>query len=1047
MALAFDGFPRPRTISAQLRDFDAQAGSAWNEWSTTGYSPDRPAPGTHHAYPDPLVDLEASFGDFAAHHPSPAPPYPHGLGFEVQMHMAGIQEEPLAHGGDGHELLDGRGLDSAAASNALAPATAQPYPASSCSSPARSRASSLRSIAPPDLQMSALTSPASPFFPGGLPSPFHDQAPSFHGTINPAQSVRSSSPSDTSSVFNLNTSRIESSSTASSVYGGDAASTAPSTPHRSNSISSRGTGSERASHHKHLRRRSSPMKGARHSRKLSNADRKAICQFHLQHPTLKQDDIGAHFGYERSTISKTLKFKDKYLAMASDDETSATAVIRSAQEEVKQSFGSHGPSPDGVNEFGVVQNGLAASSSVSSLRSLDSHASADFNPSASTSHGAVNIVGGRFPQIDNALAAWARQQAALGQVLSDAAMQRQARTIARTLGSDNFKASQTWLDGFKHRAGISGGTFLDMLPPNSPPAPAPTPTPTSQRWLPPPKEEEDEEDDIVDEHLHEDDDDYDLPANTRRSKRRTATKSVRRLTAAKTHLGSFAESSPARSMTPQRVMDVDGGMHGGSFGDLSMDADATPTHTTVHSRASTAATERPNGLAQPFSYSPTGLSETGSIVTSTPSRMAGGSDYSPPDHYTHGGAFGYPGGLATSYSSHDLGGSVLSTSSSHSSLANFNGGLSGASTACRDPNASPAPGGNGAMRHGRSGSTASTNSVYSGLTAFSTNSQGLGTPLTGSLYGSFRDSQANLCSVPGTPAHGVAGGAASTGYFTGDPLTTSTTSSQYSQPLALSSSSSSQHQHSSHQRYPQASLAYPPHTPSRPHDPHSLPSQHSQSLSQSAGGSAGRRATISGGAPFNATAAALRSSGSAAMAPSLSSGGSLSRPPSTAPTAAPVTFEQALSSVEVALEFLSTRAGQDLVSPKDLIVLSDLKGKMERSRRAHLAPLSISQASQGVHTASAPPTPSGLGPGSAAFLPSAAFGSPFGASAGQAQAQPSAPVSATHKQRQRTGLARTQSTSSVPGFGAMGAGAGALDRGMMTRRSGSALSLFEVDGH
>jgi hypothetical protein len=191
-----------------------------------------------------------------------------------------------------------------------------------------------------------------------------------------------------------------------------------------------------------------------------------------------------------------------------------------------------------------------------------------------------------------------------------------------------------------------------------------------------------------------------------------------------------------------------------------------------------------------------------------------------------------------------------------------------------------------------------------------------------------------------------------------------------------------------------------------------------------------------------------------------------------------VSLEQAFSSLEIAFEYLQTRAGQDYVSPKDLIVLSELRGKMERARNA-----------QGVNLAaisgSAPPTPSGLGP--SPFSPSSsqqnsiAFPS-FPQQQQQQQFQPdvqqqyqqqqqqqqhqqflpsNVPAYAQQKTARRLRLARTQSTSSVPSFGGMGmygssagsiggggpGSAGALERGMLTRRSGSSLSLYEVEGH
>ncbi|GJN94495.1 hypothetical protein Rhopal_007577-T1 [Rhodotorula paludigena] len=1050
MSLNDFGFPqqRLRTVSAQLRNaagLDDHAPAhepdlsalGWGEWSTSGYSPDRPA-GAPQPFHDPYSELvsENGFSSGAPFPPRQAPFQP-GTAFEASVGMSGIEEEPahaaLEAGGAADPSL-GRvegttPLLSHPPVATLPPAQGSTYPTSAGpASPARSRASSLHSVSAPPLQMSALTSPASPFFPQPLPSPFGDHRASFSSTINPSQSVRSSSPSDTSSVLGLNMSRIESSSATSSIYGGEtggATATAPSTPYRSGSISRQN--SQRDAHQKHTRRRSSPIKtSGRHSRKLSNAERKAICQFHLAHPGWKQDDIGAHFGYERSTISKTLKFKDKYLAMDSEDEAGSLAVDAFPQSAASSSSRGHrraqsevlSPSATPVPQP-MQSPGLVASSSMSSLVSLDSFAQAQDLPARSSS-----LIGSAFPQVDSELVVWAAEHVAKNHSLSDTVIQRQARAIARSLpGNEAFKADRAWLESFKARAGISSGAFHDVdaalasFQALAPPATAPTPTPNSHRLLDPPREEDDE-DEAAQHEVEEDE----APA-VRRSKRSIGSKTVRRLQSAKSTLAAFADGFTGRHHSPAtaRAEDSMGAMAGGSFGDLSMDSEATPTHSTVHSRHSTT-TERASGLAQPFSYSPTAPHDA-----STPSRMshqASGSlvlgDYSPTN--TQGqllahSLYGPATGLEHQCQSHDLGASYASTnglsaSSSQTSLVNYGsqpqqnlvlGGM--------DTSASPAP----SIYHRRSGSTASSTSVYSGLTAFSSQN-GPGTPLTGSLYGSFRDSQGNLCSVPGTPATGAQG----SGYFNPEQaqLQTSflstgastTPSSQYSLASNSSSSVASAHlHHSSHQRYPQHQ-AYPAPAPAV--------SEHQQQQAAASN----RRATISGGLPFNP--ARSNSASSAAMAPSLSLGGRTATPP--------VTLDQAFASLEIALDYLSTRAGQDYVSPKDLVVLADLKGKMERARN-----------SQGVSMAaisSAPPTPSGLGMSSAAPL-----NSPFGP-AGQSGALAAAFGGPAKQQRMR--LARTQSTSSVPFFGgATGAQPGMFERGALNRRSGSSLSLYEVDGH
>ncbi|KAF8418214.1 hypothetical protein EV426DRAFT_539783 [Tirmania nivea] len=48
-------------------------------------------------------------------------------------------------------------------------------------------------------------------------------------------------------------------------------------------------------------------------RTLTDADRRRMCLFHEENPNVKQTEIGAMFGVERSTVSKVLRQKEKYL--------------------------------------------------------------------------------------------------------------------------------------------------------------------------------------------------------------------------------------------------------------------------------------------------------------------------------------------------------------------------------------------------------------------------------------------------------------------------------------------------------------------------------------------------------------------------------------------------------------------------------------------------------------------------------------------------------------------------------------------------------------
>ncbi|BGP58281.1 hypothetical protein JCM8202_000957 [Rhodotorula sphaerocarpa] len=1068
MSLAEYGFPQPRlrTVSAQLRgslgDLAGHASPgadvhAWADWSghEFGTSPHRAQSSMHALAGDPFPDLgtDGSGFDPANSSFSRNEPFPPGSGYDnAAMTLMNIDDSPPRVVGVvtdqfHHHALPAAVLERSSGEmhyaahldqQSLAQSQlAQSYPASLTGSPARSRASSLQSIAPASLDMSALPSPTGA---SGLTSPFRsaDLYSSMSSTIHPSQSVRASSPSDTSSVSGLNLSRLEtaSSSTASSsVFGGNE-SVGPSTPHRSASVSR--SGSQRESSQKHARRRSSPIKLTnRHQRKLSNAERKAICVFHLTHPGMKQDDIGAHFGYERSTISKTLKFKEKYLALDSDDEVDAFEEGSQSGSQSQVSTGGCGgalyvssPSPfeqgDQEQDHITPQPSpglLPSSSSVTSLVSLNSSVSSEPTSTYPTKSAS------RFPYIDSALVSWAREQAARGSSLSDSLLQRQARAIARGSGESKFKASATWLEGFKIRAGISAGQFCDAfgssasaaaqkqaLSFSSPASGSMSSSTHLPRALSPPVEEENEDDEAGQTTLRVDEaEEAPAPGPTRRSKRNIGSKTVRCLANAKSTLGAFADglirsSSPvvpapaAASASHELGASTSSTMAGGSFGDLSMDSEATPTHSTVHSRDPTKCSE---ALAQPYSYSPTAVLPP--VATNTPSRVGLRSDglhmpvhdgYSPTDtSVQYLNTFDFSGMPGPAPSPHEM------SSSSSASFAPFeNSGFGAAASHGISPAASVA-------LHRRSGSTASTTSVYSGLTAFSSQN-GPGTPLTGSVSGSYRDSQSNACSLPGTPAN------AYNGYFSSEQAQLqssllSTGRVVNSTPPSTSSSASSSQQHSQHQLHHSTHSRYPQHSYLSMGD--SQASSQSQSL---------RRSTISGGLPFNAVAGALRSStnsnvSSAAMTPSLSLSTSSLRSPGQ-----PVTLEQAFSSLEIALEYLSTRAGQDYVSPKDLVVLADLKGKMERARGSPAPSLDS--------VASAPATPSGLGPMSANSMQlQQQLHSPFVPLPGSGNV---ASLDRVVKQ-QRVRLSRTQSAGSVLTLGNSTSG-GPTSCEMAPRRSG-----------
>lgn len=859
----------------------------------------------------------------------------------------------------------------------------QPYTTSvttSFSSGGRSRTSSLASQQSGSIQLSALSSPNSPFFPGPLPSPFREQSASFSSqasaTIDPS-AVRNSSPSATSSSSVVTHSRAD--STASSPP--ESTFSSSTAPRRAGSISSRASG--RSNTLKHTRKNSnaasptknfSPTKGNRSGRRLTNAQRREICLYQRAHPNMKQDDIGRVFNYERSTISKTLKEKEHWLSDRWEE-----------------------PEPNNRKKLGGHRNkSRSVSAHPSSDHEYDSAGERTPNLSAITPQGSPESppfpTKGRYPAVDKALNAWAHEQAPLGTILTDAVLQAQAKTFASTMrGYEAFKASHTWLEGFKARAGIRDGALIDADGKATASAPLMS-THNSRQSI--------SLDDVVgsssvalaeeDSHAAADGAehaDYGVEAeavirrSTRQKRPTQASKSLHRLASSQSSF-SF-DHSRANSPVPRAPSDV----YGGSFGDISMESESTPTHSTVHSRVATGGSLQPLTLAGPYSYSPTSRHGDDSNG-STPSRLvnagAPGSlvleDHSPSGHRAtyqeHQPQYSYtsevepstfvPPYELTAFQPPPFG--SLSTSSSQSSLANFDLGTSTSSLLPpADYNASPAP----SFNHHRSGSTASSTSIYSGLTAFSS-ANGNGTPLTGSAYGSFRTSPGDSCSMPSTPAHGS--------YFEPSQIPSFAPSPLQQQPMF---SSHTQNNDSTHQRYPtQQSL------------------EHSTSSSTST--SPARRATISGGAPFQGRSSTSGSTSTSTPAPASST---------PAPIQGSVSLDEAYASLKVALSFLGVNEG--FARPGDFVTFGDIMSKME-DRRA-VAPQGVSPA-----VLSAPPS---------------TLSSPF-------QSQPAHPQPFSNIPN-RLKLTRTQSASSVPVYG----GGGWVGGSTAQHRSKNSISLAEVDGH
>jgi len=53
--------------------------------------------------------------------------------------------------------------------------------------------------------------------------------------------------------------------------------------------------------------------------RLCNGDRKKMCLEHITNPELKQEQLAQMFNVERSTVSKILKNKDKWMAVPEAD--------------------------------------------------------------------------------------------------------------------------------------------------------------------------------------------------------------------------------------------------------------------------------------------------------------------------------------------------------------------------------------------------------------------------------------------------------------------------------------------------------------------------------------------------------------------------------------------------------------------------------------------------------------------------------------------------------------------------------------------------------
>ncbi len=160
-----------------------------------------------------------------------------------------------------------------------------------------------------------------------------------------------------------------------------------------------------------------PALNTRRDRKkrLYNIDRYKICIAAQDNPGMKQEDIAALFGVERSTVSKILKQKARWLSV-SPNEKVLVAKLRYA--------------------FHFMTASL-----ILTLTSLS-------RPS-------------KFPMLEGRLEDWVKNASKAGKVLTDQLLRKKAREFGDAMGftQDKFKASSGWLENFKHRHGIRRGVW------------------------------------------------------------------------------------------------------------------------------------------------------------------------------------------------------------------------------------------------------------------------------------------------------------------------------------------------------------------------------------------------------------------------------------------------------------------------------------------------------------------------------------------------------------------------------------------------------------
>ncbi|PWN37588.1 uncharacterized protein FA14DRAFT_176877 [Meira miltonrushii] len=123
--------------------------------------------------------------------------------------------------------------------------------------------------------------------------------------------------------------------------------------------------------------------------RLRNIDRKAICEAARDDPKVRQEDLAVRFGIERSTVSKTLKNKEKWLAI--QDEGQSAFIMKHRT--------------------------------------------------------------GKFPDLEGRLAKWINDEVGKAAPILDVTIKHRALEVAKDLGIgvDQFKASMGWIEKFRER--------------------------------------------------------------------------------------------------------------------------------------------------------------------------------------------------------------------------------------------------------------------------------------------------------------------------------------------------------------------------------------------------------------------------------------------------------------------------------------------------------------------------------------------------------------------------------------------------------------------